>query len=391
VRIIHLYANWKWTGPAEPAVNLAARLAGRGHEVLFVPGRPVRGLSNQIAAQARDRGLTVREGLALDKHFRPLANRRDVRLLTGWLREFRPDVVHTHTLNDHLVGGAAARRLRPDLPVVRSLYDGEAPAFGWRTRMVFGSRTDFLFSASERVRAEVVSRFGLDAERTAFADVPIDLDRFDPDREVPDLSAEYGIEDGDFVVGIVARMQRHRRFDVFFDGLDRAFRDVPNLRVLVVGRGTNMREVALERAARTALSDRIVFTGYRAGDEYVATLSAMDAKVFLRPGSDGSCRAVREALAMGCPVVAARVGMLPEIVADGETGILVRHDAEELAAAIRRLADPDTRRRMARNARGAARERFDPERRAAEVEAVYSSLGSGSGAGRGGESASRHG
>jgi len=374
MRIVHLYANWKWTGPAEPAVNLALQQKRRGHDVLFVPGRPVRGLGNQIADHARERGLEVRCGLALDKHFRPLANRKDALILAGWLREFRADIVHAHTLNDHLVGGAAARRVRPDLPVVRSIYDGEAPAAGWRTRLVFGSRTDFLLSASERVREEMVARFGLDPARTAFADVPIDLGRFDPDRELPDLRAEYGIEDGDFVVGIVARMQRHRRFEIFFDGLNRAFADLPNLRVLVVGRGTNMEEVAVGRAAQTALSDRIVFTGYRAGDEYVATLSAMDAKVFLWPGSDGSCRAVRESLAMACPVIAARVGMLPEIVADGETGVLIDHDADELAAAIRRLADPEARSRMSRTARAAALERFDADARAAEVEAIYTSL-----------------
>ena len=283
-------------------------------------------------------------------------------------------VVHAHTLNDHLVGAAAARLVSPGIRIVRSLYDGEAPAADWRTRRAFGRRTDFLFSASDRVRVEMASRFAMDPARSAVYDVPIDLARFDPGRDLPDIRPEYGIEDGDFVVGIVARMQRHRRFEVFFEGLDRAFADVPNLRVLVVGRGTNMQEVAVERAAKTALGERIVFTGYRADDEYVATLAAMDAKVFLWPGSDGSCRAVREALAMGKPVIAARVGMLPEIVADGRTGVLIGHDPEDLAAAIRRLADESARTTMAAAARSDAGERFDADARAAEVEAVYSSL-----------------
>jgi len=374
MRVVHLYANWKWTGPAEPAVNLAATLARRGHEVLFVPGRSVGNLENLIATKARERGLDVREGLALDKHFRPLGNLLDARRLAAWFREFRPDVVHAHTLNDHLVGAAAARRTSPGIRIVRSLYDGEAPAADWRTRRAFGRRTDFLLSASDRVRVETMSRFGMDPARSAVYDVPIDLARFDSGRDLPDLRKEYGIEDGDFVVGIVARMQRHRRFEVFFDGLDRAFADVGNLRVLVVGRGTNMQEVAVERAAKTALSDRIVFTGYRADDEYVATLAAMDANVFLWPGSDGSCRAVREALSMGKPVIAARVGMLPEIVADGRTGLLIDHDPEGLAAAIRRLADDSVRTGMSAAARAEAKERFDADARAAEVEAIYSSL-----------------
>jgi glycosyltransferase involved in cell wall biosynthesis len=377
VRILHLFANWKWTGPAEPAVHLAVNLARRGHEVRFAVGRPVGGLANRIADTARDRGLEVFEGLTLNKHFRLLENRRDVRRLAALLAEFEPDIVHTHTLNDHLVGAAAAKRHRPDLPVVRSLYDGEVPRRGWRTRLAFGSRTDFLFCASERVRGETVRRFGLSGDRTAFLDVPVDLKRFDPERKLPDLSSEYGIAEGDFVLGIVARMQRHRRFEVFFEGLDRAFADLPNLRVLVVGRGTNMEEVGLRQAARTALFERITFTGYRAGDEYVATLGAMDAKVFLHPGSDGSCRAVREALAMGRPVISSRLGMLDEIVADGETGVLIPIEPDALAEAILRLADPFECRRMSSRARAEARRRFDPDAQAAEVEKVYGTLGGG--------------
>jgi glycosyltransferase involved in cell wall biosynthesis len=374
VRIIHLFANWKWTGPAEPAVNLAAALAKRGHDVTLVPGKPVGGLDCLVAAEARDRGLDVREGLTLDKHFRPLANRRDVASLKRWFAEMKPDVVHVHTLNDHLVGGAAARKHRADLPVVRSLYDGEAPTVDWRTRRVFGRRTDFLISASDRVRAETVARYRLPEDRTATIDVPVNLERFDPSRDLPAPDPGFGIEEGDFVLGIVARMQRHRRFEVFFEALERAYPDVPGLRVLIVGRGTNMEEVGTARAKASALGDRIHLTGYRSGDDYVATLAAMDAKVFLTPGSDGSCRAVREALAMGKPVIAATVGMLPEIVSDGETGILVPYDAERLADAIRRLSDPAVREEMSRNAISEARRRFDLDAQAAAVEAAYESL-----------------
>ena len=50
MKIVHLYANWKWTGPAEPAVSLAAGLARRGHEVTFLPGRPVAGVAFEEGA-----------------------------------------------------------------------------------------------------------------------------------------------------------------------------------------------------------------------------------------------------------------------------------------------------------------------------------------------------
>jgi len=373
VKILHLYANWKWTGPAEPAVNLAGELHRRGHEIIFAAGRPVRGLACAIAEEVRKRALPVHEGLALPKHFRPLANLADRARLAALLEGFAPDLVHCHTLNDHLVGGAVARAR--GIPVVRSLYDGVRPRKSWRTRLAFGKRTDLLLAASDRVRRETAARFSIPEARTVWIEGAVDLTRYDPDRELPDLAAEYGIEDGDFVLGIVARMQPHRRFDIFFDAIDRLVEEIPRLRVLMVGRGTHMERVAVRRAERGLLAGRVVFTGYRSGDEYVATLKLLSAKAFLWPGSDGSCRAVREAMAMGVPVIAARVGMLPEIVTDGEDGILVQSDPGALAFAVRRLAlGLAERDEMAAAARAAARERFDVVRQAAVVEACYDRL-----------------
>ncbi|MFW5792134.1 MAG: glycosyltransferase family 4 protein [Desulfohalobiaceae bacterium] len=375
MRVLHLYANWKWTGPAEPAVNLARALAGQGHEVLFVPGSSVEGLPNQLAQKALERGLTVRQGLTLDKHIRLLDNWRDVRKLTALFREFAPHVVHCHTLNDHLVGGTAARRCDPSLPVVRSLYDGEPPGRGVRQQIVFRGLTGFLISASEQVRRETARRFSLPREQTQTIDVPVDLRRFDPGRELPDLAPEYGIQPGDYVVGLVARMQSHRKFDLFFAALDRAFREgLGNLRVLVVGRGTRFEDVR-GLAGNTSLpEDRVVFTGYRKDDEYAATLAAMDVKIYMHPGSDGSCRAVREAMAMGKPVIAAAVGMLPEIVQDGVSGLLFPYREEALAAAVTRLASPEERARMAAAARSTALERFSLQGQAHNVEAIYRQL-----------------
>jgi glycosyltransferase involved in cell wall biosynthesis len=123
------------------------------------------------------------------------------------------------------------------------------------------------------------------------------------------------------------------------------------------------------------LSDTVQFAGYVRGDDYVALVASFDVKVFLVPGSDGTCRAVREALALGVPVVASRRGMLPELVRDGRTGVLVGEEAGDLAAALEGLAgDRGRLGQMAREARQDARERFDLARHGAELRRIYSEL-----------------
>jgi len=372
VKVLHLYANWKWTGPAEPAVNLAAALRDRGVEVSFACGRAVEGLENEIEAALAERDLGTTGDLRLGKHRNPLFDPLDRRALRKIVERLKPDILHCHLPNDHRIGWGAVegRKDRPRL--VRSFYEGETPKPDGDLRALVGPGADAVLCVSRTVARELPERAGAPAEKFLFVEGAVDLSRFEPRPGASPLAREYGLRKEDFVLGVVARMQKHRRFEVFFEAITRAAAELPGLKVLLVGRGTFMDEVAVKPAARKELAGKVIFTGYRRGAEYVDTLRCMDAKVFLVPGSDGSCRALREAMALGVPVIAARRGMLAEIVADGESGVLVEDTPEALAAAIASLGkDEALRKRLSRGAREAAKARFDLGAQAARVEAVY--------------------
>jgi glycosyltransferase involved in cell wall biosynthesis len=333
MRVLHLFANWKWTGPAEPAVNLAATLKKRGHDVHFACGREVKPLPNYVANEARSRGLEPILSMRLGKHRHPIYDPIDRRTLRSLLQALRPEIIHCHLPNDHRLALGAARG--SGIPVVRSLYDGETPRVNRDTRTLFGKSARGVITVSDRVRDGLLQKFAVSKDRCIALDGAVDLRRFNPSRKrVQDLRADYGLEKGDFVVGIVARMQRHRRFEILFEAVSKAAEELGNLKLLLVGRGTWMEEVAVKPAATKELAGKVIFTGYRHGAEYVATLKCMDVKVYLTPGSDGSCRAVREALAMGVPVVAARRGHLVDLVEEGVTGLHVDDDADQLADAL---------------------------------------------------------
>ena len=383
MRVLHLFANWKWTGPAEPAVNLAATLAARGHDVQFACGSGPPLLPNDVAEEAHRRGLEPIVDLHLGKHRHPLYDPLDRRALRKLLRSLRPEIVHCHMPNDQRLALDPCREL--GIPVVRSIYDGDPPTPNADLRRLYaGCRA--LLVISDRDRDGVIERFGLRPEDVRTVDPAVDLRRFNPkSRSLPKLRETYGLREGDFVVGIVARMQRHRRFELFFEALVRASREIPAMKILLVGRGTWMEEVAVKPAARKELAGRAVFTGYRRGAEYVATLRCMDVKVYLTPGSDGSCRAAREAMAMGVPLIAARRGHLVDLVDDGVTGFLVDDDADQISAALVRLAtDAELRPSMSHASHARAHKRYGLLTQARRVEAIYDEiLGGGALRGRG--------
>jgi glycosyltransferase involved in cell wall biosynthesis len=380
LKVLHLYANHKVTGPAELALETARALAASGLEARFysadvkeTPKRPRR-----LQRLARERGVPEADlhGVRLPKHISPLRAYLDVRKLRSHLRADPPDLIHCHLPADHLVAGLAARALR--IPLVRTLYDGEPPRPTPRRRYAWSKLTERLLCMSQSVADAVRERsgdYGIDPARVLHVHPPIDVHRFDPARGLAPRREALGVPADAFCVGIVARMQTHRRFELLLEAVARARQELPSLHVVVVGRGTNQDAVARGPVQALGLRDCVHFSGYVSGEDYERTLASFDAKLFLVPGSDGTCRAVREALALGLPVIATRRGILPELVRDGVDGLLVDETPGSLAAAFQSLAaDPDRRRAMGEAARAGAVERFAYEHLVERLKAIYAEV-----------------
>jgi glycosyltransferase involved in cell wall biosynthesis len=373
VRILHLFSNFKWTGPAEPAVALAAGLKRAGLDVVLRSSAYTKDSPhNFVRDEARARGLEPILDLALPKHRSFWRNAFDTRKLRAIFAAEKIDLVHTHLPNDFRLAQRARRGAeRPKL--VRSLYDTDPEAIGVHLakRLAREAQAVIVFARAieERLRS-----FGFPAERLVRLEPAIDLERFTA--VGPSSRAKLGLDEKDFVVGIVARVQAHRRFDLLLDAAAELARRIPRFKLLVIGRGTEIDELAKKPAEQRGLLDKhVFFPGYVTGEAYPALLRALDAKIYLVPGSDGTARAVREALACGVPVVATRRGMLAELVEPGRTGELIDESSAALVAVLEQWhADPALRRRLAANAAAAARERFSLARQVDAVRALYARL-----------------
>ncbi len=370
MRILHLLGDHKWTGPAEPTVNLCLALRERGHEVWFASRKAGPGEVAALDDRAKQRGLEPLHLFALNKWLNLRDNWSDVRKLRKFVEESKVEVVHVHGSHDHLLGGWAARRAKNKPVVIRTYHKGTAYAPGLGSKVLMRLYVDGWISYTPAGLKEDVANYALPPERTLAVEGAVDLERFDPAKAHSAREA-LGLPADAVVGGIVARMQRHRRFPELMKAVKIACDRVPNFRLVAVGRGTNKEAVAVEPATKLGIADKVVFAGYRAAD-FVDVLASIDFKIFLVPGSDGSCRAVREAMALGKPVIAARRGLLPELVAHEKTGLVVDDTPENLAEAIVRMAtDAKQRERMGRAARLEAVARFSPKVQAGAIEEFY--------------------
>ena len=295
----------------------------------------------------------------------------DTQALASFVARGDFDVVHAWHTRDHVLSlRAAARRRRAGRTrLVRSLPTAEPIARWPWNRWLFGRGTDALVCVSPTAAARNRRDRGGRPVPGIFG--AVDLDRFAPASPSVRMRVDLGLDGGHRVVGVVARAQRHRRFDLLLEAAAQLAARRPSFRLLVVGRGTHQVEVVDRPARALGIRDRVILAGYRSAD-YADVLRTCDVLTYLVPGSDGGCRALLEAAACGIPAVATRRGTLPEIVIDGETGVLVDEDAASLAAAWETLLfDDATRRRLGDAARRRAVAVFNRERLAEEVEAVY--------------------
>lgn len=369
-RILLLSSDWKWTGPAEPMLELAGALRARGAALwLACPEGPSEA-ERSLAGEAAARGLAPALVLAPGRAARPLADRGEGARLARFLDRHDIEVAHCWHTRDHVLAlrAARARRRAGRTAVVRSWRAaGPLPGAPW-TRWLLRRGADGLLVPSPRLAGALAARGGRPVAGHFGA---VDLARFAPAPPDPALRRSLGLAPGQRVLGIVARVQRHRRFELLLAAAARLFERVPEARLVIVGRGTHRAELAERPAAALGIADRVVFAGYR-GADYPAVLRALDLLTFLVPGSDGTCRAVLEAAACGIPAVTSRRGALPEIVADGGTGLLADEEPAALAAAWEALlCDEPRRRAFGEAARRRAEALFAPSRFADTAEGLY--------------------
>ncbi|MEE9614102.1 MAG: glycosyltransferase family 4 protein [Thermodesulfobacteriota bacterium] len=373
MKILHLYSDWKWTGPAEPVLHMCAGLAERGHDVVFAYRSPPPGFDETIEAFVKERGIKATSAFRLNRYFSVTDNLSDFVRLPRYITREGFDVVNVHLSHDHFIGGLAARLSSGKPVVIRTDHKREPLKATAGNRFMVGAFTDGLITFSEAAREEEISSFGLDGEMVARIPTVVDCERFDPSREFSDMRKELGIAADDMVVGVVARFQRYRRMETFFEAFSKAAAEVPNLKALLVGRSSHIDETVHKPIDKLGLEDKVIVPGYFT-ERYEDILAAMDIFVFLMAGSDGTGRAMREAMAMGKPVLASRTGMLPEMIEEGADGF-VFDDAEQLSELMVRLArEKGLRISMGARGREKAVNDFSVGGQAAAIEGFYESL-----------------
>jgi glycosyltransferase involved in cell wall biosynthesis len=391
IKILRVIARLNMGGPALHVAYLTAGLRERGYDTTLVAGSLARG-EDSMAFVADARDVEIVRIDELGREISPLRDLVATVRLARLIRRERPDILHTHTAKAGTVGRVAAVLAgRHAPPIVVHTFHGHVLRgyFGpLRTRFFLllerwlAARTTALIAVSPQVRDDLVALGVAPRERFVVIRLGIELgERVAGEQNGRAESRRYlGIEPERFAVGWIGRMTAVKRTDDILVAFKRLRDEGVDAVLCLVGDGPDRPQLE-RRAHELGVIRDTLFLGYQ--EDVAPFYAAFDALV-LPSSNEGTPVSAIEALAAGRPVVATRVGGVPDVVQEGEDGFLVEPGAtDDLAGRLAELArDPKLRERMGRAGRGRVLPRYAVERLVDDIDRLYRSLVTASGAGR---------
>ncbi len=354
--LLHTESSRGWGGQEIRIVSEAAWLAQHGVRIILAAQPGSRILDEARRAALHTVAVTMRGAWDLAAIVR----------LARLIRREAVDVVHTHSSVDAWVGGSAARLAR--VPVVRSRHVSIPiraafnPVYRW-----FADR---VITSGDAIRRLVLA--GAARPETVVA-IPagVDPEEFAPGPPSDAARREFG--GAAPIIGSVAMFRGSKGHEDLLAAFEALRADWPSARLLLVGDG--IRRHQLEELVRVRdLAASVRFAGFRR--DVADLLRLMDLVVLASTRTEGVPQSLLQAMAAGVPVVATSVGGIPEVIRDGETGLLVPPGRPDLLAGAMRavLGDPAAARRRAVAARRLVEARYSSARCLDELLRLYAEL-----------------
>jgi glycosyltransferase involved in cell wall biosynthesis len=381
VRVAHVITRLIIGGAQENTLwTVHDQLRLFGDEVTLITG-PGIGPEGSLEETATALGLDLRIIRELRRSIHPLRDFASYRAIVRTLREYRPDIVHTHSSKAGILGRMAAAKLR--IPCVHTIhgasfhYGQSAAAYrAYVAAEKLAARwTDRFISVSDDMTAEYIRAGVASAGRFTTIHSGFDVDPFlHPPRPIEEVRRELGIEPQQVVAGKIARLFHLKGHEFLIAAAPEICKRCPEIRFLLVGDGI-LRERLETEIARLGLTERFIFTGLVRPERIPELVAAMDIVVHTSQW-EGLARVLPQGLIAGKPVVTYDVGGAREVVIPGETGFLLPRDSvPELADAVSTLAaDPALRERMGKAGRERFTEQFRHETMTRRIREVYAAV-----------------
>lgn len=329
-----------------------------------------------LKAPLEELGTTVYEveGLAERSY-----HKEDVKKLMALIKKVDPDIVHTHGALSGRIAGRRCGKIviytrHSAFPVPAKL---KYPPGRWVNKWLNEYYSDHIIAVSPAAAANLTDAGISPKYITTMMNGVTPVERRS-DAECAVLRERWGIRDGRFVLGILARIEPYKGHVHILEAVKMLTDQGRDLQLLIAGTGDFEPELK-RQTQQLGLEDRVAFLGFQS--DVAGFLSVLDLQLNASYGTETSSLSILEGLSMGLPAVVSTYGGNPWLIDDGEDGLLFENrSSADLARCIARIMDePDTLQRMQKRAGEIFNQRFTAKIFAQNVEKVYHTVMEGKG------------
>jgi glycosyltransferase involved in cell wall biosynthesis len=368
MRILQVITCQTWVGEAENALCLIKKLVERGHKVSVA-------CKKGGAIDKRLGKITIQKIIYLKSTgFELWVDLKDIWKMCNFLKKEEFDIIHAHRGTGHWNIAIASILANKNPIIIRTRHVHTPVKNHIFNKWLYEKATDKIIAVAEMVRQGFLINNKLDPAKVVTIYPAVDCDRFNPQINGKRIRDELKL--GNLpVIATIGHLDPVKGYEYFIQAARIVKTKIPKIKFLIVGQeGMIKKKELYDLADKLGIAEDIIFTGFR--QDVPEIMSAIDIGVVSSIDSEANSRVTLELMASGKPVVATKVGCLPEIVKEGKTGLLVPpKNPEQLANAILIiLNDKEKALKMGLLARKIIEKEFNEEIFVQKVENIYKKL-----------------
>lgn len=324
--------NVRWfNAEAAYAYSLTKSLMKEGHRVIIL-GLP----KSPVIEKARADGVPCYETGRLNS-YNPVAIVKGLSSLKRLVDEERIAVINCHRSEGYPIVALAARSSKARPVLIRTRGDVRPVRSGPFNKLLYTRFADGVIASGEVIRKGLIERFGLSKDEIDVIYAAVDTQRFRPLDKFNDIRSELGVPSNSPLLALLGRIDEVKGHKYFIEAASLILKEHPSARFLIMAKEMDEGAERLRVQVRNAqLEGKVFITGFR--EDIADVMASCDLGVVTSIGSEANCRVVLEWMAMEKPVVGTTVGVIPEVIRDGETGYLVPpKDSTAVAGAAAKL------------------------------------------------------
>lgn len=383
-KVLRIINRFNLGGPTYNATFLT-RFLNDDFETVLIGGLPEEGETDSfhIPEEYQIKPTLIKE-LKRIPNFK--TDRQAYKKIKAIIKEFKPDIVHTHASKAGALGRRAAFACK--VPIVVHTYHGHVfhSYFSkWKTALIkliernLAKKTSAVITISEKQKKEICDIHKISApDKTFVIPLGFDLVKFNLNREEKRTKTrnEFGIKDDEIAIAIIGRITKIKNHDFFLDVINKILEENQNIKikVFIVGDG-DLTEHISKRASQIndKFGDIVILTSWIFD---IATFNPGMDIICLTSDNEGTPVSLIEAQASGIPIITTDVGGIRDIVLDGETGYIIpKNDIVLFSTKLLELINDKVKREsFSKNGWEFVKDKFHYTRLVKDVEELYYKL-----------------